>query len=113
MMTIKNKPSKNQAKAIQQFLLAKIPSHPHDITAFASEKFTVSRMTIHRHLDTLLKRKQIFKTGTTKNTAYFSSDAKNKKLILNTTQKLDDDVIWKQIENDFKGLKTNIYDICG
>jgi len=112
MMTIKNKPSKNQAKAIQQFLLAKIPSHPHDITAFASEKFTVSRMTIHRHLDTLLKRKQIFKTGTTKNTAYFSSDAKNKKLILNTTQKLDDDVIWKQIENDFKGLKTNIYDIC-
>lgn len=104
--------SKNSRQTIRQFLLAKIPSYPHDITALAVQKFKVSRMTVNRHLNYLVEKNEIYKTGTTKNIAYYLIDAKNKKMIFNTSQQLDEDVIWQKIKNDFDEMKTNVIDLC-
>ncbi len=77
------------------------------------KQFSVSRTTIHRHLDTLIKNRQIIKTGTTQAARYFLFGAKNKSIEVKITPETDENEIWKMyFEQDFAALKDNVRDIC-
>jgi hypothetical protein len=104
---------KNQAQEIRTYLLAKIPVHPKNIVAKAAKAFACSRTTVHRHLNRLLRDREIIKTGTTRQTLYFLKTEKNKKILINIEPGVAEDQVWKEnFLNDFELLPKNVREIC-
>ncbi len=103
---------RSQADKIKDFLLMNIPRSPQDIVAIACEKFGVTRTTIHRHLDTLIKNKKIIKFGTTRNTIYTLPDTLNRTLSYRYSPRLSEfDILQSDFDPALKKLPENIYDI--
>ena len=106
-------PVKNQAQQIRTFLIQGIPKHPHNIVALAAKEFSVSRTTVHRHLNRLERDGKIIKTGTTKQAAYFLKTCMDKTLIFKTEAKTQGEAIWKQyLAADFSRLKPSQIAVC-
>ena len=104
---------KNQAEEIRTYLLAKIPAHPKNIVAEASEAFSCSRTTVHRHLNRLLRDGEIIKTGTTRQAQYFLKSEKNKQLIVPLKTGIAEYEVWKEnFLADFVTLPENVRNIC-
>ena len=104
---------KNQSEEIRRYLLAKIPVHPKNIVAKASEAFSCSRTTVHRHLNRLLRDGEIIKTGTTRQTLYFLKSEKNKEVVVSLKDGVTEDKVWKEnFLKDFETLPKNVRDIC-
>lgn len=104
---------KTQADKIKAFLLKTIPQQPHDIVAVAAQKFEVTRTTIHRHIDSLIKNKQIIKAGTTRNTSYSLPDDLTREFTYRIGPQLEEFRIFqKDFDSALKKLPENIYDIC-
>ena len=57
--------AKGRPRKIRSFLLDRIPEHPKDIVSQAMQVFSVTRPTIHQHLNKLIRDKQVLKTGRT------------------------------------------------
>ncbi len=106
-------PVKNQPHPIRAFLLEKIPQYPRNIVALASKEFSVSRTTVHRHLNRLERDGKIIKTGTTKQAAYFLKTSLDKTLIFNRDTGAVGKEIWSQyLAADFSRLKPAQIEIC-
>ena len=104
---------KNQAEEIRAYLLDKIPLHPKNIVAKASKAFACSRTTVHRHLNRLLRNKQIIKSGTTRQIQYFLKTEKNKEVIVSLKNQVEEHKVWQEnFQKDFQALPKNIRDIC-
>ena len=104
---------KNQAEEIRAYLLAKIPVHPKNIVAKASEAFSCSRTTVHRHLNRLLRDGKIIKSGTTRQVHYFLKTDKNKEVYVSLENKVEEHKVWKEnFKKDFEALPENIFKIC-
>ena len=104
---------KNQAEEIRAYLLDKIPLHPKNIVAKASKAFACSRTTVHRHLNRLLRNKQIIKSGTTRQIQYFLKTEKNKEVIVSLKNQVEEHKVWQEnFQKDFEALPKNIRDIC-
>lgn len=103
---------KTQAEAIRAFLLHKVPNHPTDIVSVAVAHFSVSRMTVHRHLETLIKSNQVVKSGATRNIQYHLTSNFNKKLGFKITPELSEFDTWeKNFTKNFSQFQKNINDI--
>jgi anti-sigma regulatory factor (Ser/Thr protein kinase) len=104
---------KSRADKIRAFILNNVAEHPKNIVAVTTSAFAVSRTTVHRHINTLLKNKKIVKTGTTQNTRYFLFGAGDKSFIGKLSSETEEYQIWKtNFEQDFRSLNENVYDIC-
>ena len=104
---------KNQAEEIRAYLLDKIPLHPKNIVAKASKAFACSRTTVHRHLNRLLRDRQIIKSGNTRQIQYFLKKDKNKEVIISLKNKFEEHKVWQEnFQKDFEMLPKNIRDIC-
>ena len=104
---------KNQAEEIRAYLLDKIPVHPRNIVAKASKAFSCSRMTVHRHLNRLLRDKKIIKSGTTRQVKYFLKTDKNKEIFVSLKEEVEEHKVWQEnFKDDFKSLPKNILEIC-
>lgn len=101
-----------QAKEIRAFILENIQNHPQDIVAVAAGKFSVSRTTVHRHLNRLIKENKIIRSGTTKNVIYSLAGARNKKIAVKIVPGIEEHKIWEDLKRDFVTLNKNVYDIC-
>lgn len=100
---------KTQAASIKSYLLQYIPQYPKTIVSVAMKKFGVSRTTIHRHLNTLLKEKKLVKSGTTQQISYFLIEEKNKNFKFSINSKLSESHIWETyIATLFTNFSTNI-----
>ena len=103
----------SRAEKIRSFLLNEIPERPHDIAAITAKEFSVSRTTVRRHLQTLLKKGSILKTGRTKGAKYYLKSARDKTLIFETKFNIGEFEIWKKHFSDpFSVLSDNAYAIC-
>lgn len=104
---------KNRAEQIRAFILKNIPEHPKDIVAVTAAEFSVSRTTVHRHLNKLAKDKKIIKTGTTFRARYSLFSSRNKIIEINIQPGVDEHEIWKNnFEQDFEYLNENVSYIC-
>ncbi len=104
---------KNQAEEIRSYLLANIPVRPKSIVAKASNAFSCSRTTVHRHLNRLLRDGAIIKTGITRQARYFLKSEKNKQILVPLVPGAEEDKVWKEnFLRDFETLPQNVRDIC-
>ncbi len=102
---------KNKSK-IPDFLIKHIPKHPNDIIPFAQNKLGVSKVSVHRHLRILLEKGAIVKSGFTTQVSYYLKDSASKKFTILFDLGLGEYEVWiKYLEENFKGLRKNIYDI--
>lgn len=99
--------------AIRSFIIKHLPKHSHDIVHQAAESLRVTRTTVHRHLNRLLKEGDVIKTGTKKGCRYHLKREKNKTFTFSVTPELDEFGIWKEyFLDDFMPIKYNIRSIC-
>lgn len=104
---------KNQAIQIQKFILEHVDKYPKSIVATTAEQFGVSRTTVHRHLQKLIKENKIIKTGTTREVHYCLTSSQKKTFTFEIAEGLDEFNIFKKYisKNLFK-VPENIYSIC-
>lgn len=103
----------SRAEAIREFLLKEIALQSEGITAKACKAFSVSSMTINRHLQTLIQQHKIIKVGKTQDARYFLIDAKNKTLTLKITKNLDEFAVWTEyFAKPAKLASQAVYEIC-
>lgn len=103
----------SRAQEIRSFLIENIPSHSKDIVAVTAESFDVTRMTVHRHLNRLLRDKRIVKTGTTKGAAYYLKTSLDKTLIFQIEPNTHADGVWMEyLSEDFARLPDATEEIC-
>lgn len=103
----------SRAQEIRSFIVDHIPSHTKDIVAVTAESFGVTRMTVHRHLNRLLRDKKIVRTGTTRGAAYFLKTSLDKTLIFQIKPDVLAERVWTEyLDDDFKRLPDSVKDIC-
>lgn len=97
---------------IKDFLLSNLDDHPRDIVAYAQEKLGVTRTTIHRHLNSLIKKQKITRTGVTKQATYHLASQMNRAYQFKVSKDLKEDMIWQNnLESLFKAFPENIQEI--
>ena len=102
-----------RADKIRAFILESIPEHPKDIVATTAATFSVSRTTVHRHLNRLIRDKKIIKSGTTRKATYFLYTSKNKTFEARIEPGTDENKIWvDNFQQDFASLNDNVSYIC-
>jgi len=103
---------KERAEKIRAFILENIPNHPKDIVAVTADTFCVTRTTVHRHLNRLVRDRKVIKTGTTKRAVYCLSSSRNKVIDTRIERGLEEHEIWQKLRQDFTSLDKNVFDIC-
>jgi anti-sigma regulatory factor (Ser/Thr protein kinase) len=102
----------SQAQAIKTFILQNISRYPQEIVAVTAHEFGVTRTTIHRHLNSLIKHNQIFKTGTTKQVRYFVTEQRDRKYQFKIKPEMTHGVIWQHyLAGAFEGVALNLVEI--
>ena len=102
-----------QAEKIRQYILKQLPQHPEDIVAVAAQHFSVTRTTIHRHLNHLLKHEQIFKSGITRNIRYRLKSAIDRQMQYKISDSISEFAIFQRdFEDLLQPFSENLYDIC-
>ena len=93
--------------------MAHVEAHPHDIVNLTMAEFGVTRTTVHRHLNTLIKADKIEKIGVTNTSQYFLKESFNKVISFKITEDLSESDIWqKEFSSIATKLKPNIEEIC-
>lgn len=92
-------------KPIKAFILEHVTKHPADIVSYTAEKRGVSRTAVINHINQLIKANQLQKTGRTKQTRYYRSDAVCKTMRFSLKKPLDEMLIFsEQIAPSLKKL---------
>lgn len=104
---------KDQSNEIYLFIKEKVNDHAKDIVAHTASRFSVTRTTVHRHLNKLINDGSIIKYGRTRRATYLLASEPNKELQLEIKPGLSEDVLWNQyFKEDFNKLSPNISEIC-
>jgi len=102
-----------QTQKIIDFLVQNVTTHPRDLVPFTAKHFSVTPVTVHRHLNKVLAEGKITKTGQKKGVIYSLPDALNKGLFFKIEPGLDESEVWKQsLAEAFSGLPENVIEIC-
>lgn len=105
--------SETRSKKIKLFILENIPSHSRDIVAVTAAEFAVTRTTVHRHLNNLLKNGKVYKVGITNNIVYTLQSSLFRRFDFPLTKHLSESDIWAKNYKFLKDeLPENIYAIC-
>ncbi|MCX7114598.1 MAG: DUF4325 domain-containing protein [Gammaproteobacteria bacterium] len=102
-----------QAETMRRYIVENITLHPVDIVAITVQKFNVTRTTVHRHLNHLLKQGKIIKSGTTRNIKYALKTSLDRRLSYVIQGNLSEfDVLQHDFRDIFKRFSENIDDVC-
>lgn len=104
----------NQAIQIRKFLLQNIPRYPHDVVVKTMHHFNVSRTTVLRHLNYLIKNNEVLKTGQTKQATYSLTKSQHVNFCLPIHSELDEFIVFqKYLDTPLKKfVNDNTYKIC-
>ncbi|HRE32174.1 MAG TPA: DUF4325 domain-containing protein [Candidatus Berkiella sp.] len=101
-----------QPTEIKAFLIKHIANHPRNIVAFAAGTLNVTRTTIHRHLNALIKQKKIIRSGTTKQAHYYLTSERDRRFTLKIATELTEEDVWmKHLNSEFKDLSVHAQEI--
>ena len=87
---------KNQSDEIKSYLISHVGNHADDLVAHTSQHFGVSRTTVHRHLNSLIKVGKVIKTGVTKQVRYALADGLRHEATFSINQQFDEFDIFAQ-----------------
>jgi len=103
----------HSSEEIRDFIVNNIEENPNSINRIVSEKFKVSRQSVHKHLLNLIKEGLLKAEGTTRNRRYSLKPIINEVFPLSINSQLEEDVIWRQKLRPFlETLRNNIIEIC-
>ncbi|MDF1827639.1 MAG: DUF4325 domain-containing protein [Legionellaceae bacterium] len=103
-----------QADKIKSFILNHVAQHAHDIVSYSMAEFAVSRTTVLRHIQYLIKQKKITKTGRTKQITYTLTAALNKQLSIHLDKNFDEFEFFSEHFSQLllQNLNQHAYAIC-
>lgn len=97
---------------IREFILQTIPKHATDIIPITMQRFTISRMTVHRHLNILQQQNKIIKHGKTHQVHYSLNTSGNLQISLKLTKQLQEfQVLETYLAERLKHLKKSVTSI--
>lgn len=103
----------NRGNDIKKFLLKNVGANPRDIVNITMDEFSVTRTTVHRHLNALINDHKVEKTGKTNTSQYFLKSSFNKTLNYKITTNLSESEIWADEFNlQARRFKKNVQEIC-
>lgn len=102
----------NQAQQIKSYILNHVTDNPYNIVKLTANEFSVSSMTVSRHINSLIKDGKIVKSGNTSNTKYYLQSGYERQRTYTLTDAIAEDKIFKDFDDIFSRLSKNIYDIC-
>ncbi len=103
----------HSSKEVRDFIIQNIEDHPGSISRLASQKFGISRQSVHLHLSKLVIDGVLIPEGNTRNRRYYLKPIAEKNFVIPITLGLEEDAVWRQYLNPlFKGIKPNLVDIC-
>lgn len=102
-----------RAEKIREFILEAVKAHPSDLVELVEKEFAVTRTTVHRHIDTLISKGKLIKTGAKKGMKYYLAGALNKELVFNTKEHPEEHKVWDEfLAPTFSNINKNVEDIC-
>jgi hypothetical protein len=108
---MKSKP-KNQAGEIKAFILANVGKYPESITKKSMDHFLVSRTTINRHINALVKNQQLIQSGVTKDIRYILPDSQEQSFKYPINHNLDEFIVFNEHFSEYLGnLSSNLEDV--
>lgn len=103
----------NQAALIKDFIIKNLSNHEQDIVKIVGEKFGVTKTTVHRHINSLIKEGKLVKSGNTKNIRYYLQGIYERVKDYSLAKPISEDEIFTRDFSDiFKSLKPNVYKVC-
>jgi anti-sigma regulatory factor (Ser/Thr protein kinase) len=98
--------------SIQDYILENIDSNPNTISKSVSTKFNISRQSVHRYLNNLIREGLVTAEGNTKNRRYSLKPLVNEWFFLSIDSNLREDVIWRQsLRPLLNSVKNNIIEL--
>ena len=100
-------------KEIHDFIMHNIEEHPSSISHAVTEKFGVSRQSVYRHLQQLVRQGLLTEEGSTRNKRYEFKPIIEKDVPIQITSGLEEDMVWRQnLSPLLKDTKPNVLGIC-
>lgn len=95
----------HQSEQIKKYILDHVQCYPNAIVKKTMEQFSVSRTTVNRHIQTLIKNKKLIQSGKTRNVHYILPDAVAQHIQYEISVALDEFAIF---DNHFSAFLTKI-----
>lgn len=104
----------DKSQKIQQFILKNIPRYPQGIVSKAMDEFKVSRTTVLRHINHLVKQNKVSKSGKTKQVTYTLLSSLERQFVITPASHFDEFEFFTQNLSELikTAVKPNVYDIC-
>jgi anti-sigma regulatory factor (Ser/Thr protein kinase) len=87
---------RKQGKAVRQFILENVETHPADIVTFAAQHFEVSRQAVNKHIKNLVEQGALIVSGKTKDRHYVLASLKTEQFTYTLDGNLKEDVVWSK-----------------
>lgn len=104
----------NQAQQIQNFICQHVQDHPQTIVRHTMEHFGVSRTTVLRHMNHLIKRGKIIKSGRTRQIIYSLANHLQQQFVVPLDEVFDEHYVFTQYLKQpiVQHGNANTYEIC-
>ena len=104
---------KHSSTGVNDFIIENVEDYPNSISRMVSEKFGISRQSVHRYLHKLVTDGVLVSEGHTRNKSYKIKPIIEKDFRLRITPEVEEDRVWRhELKPWFSGVKTNIVEIC-
>lgn len=105
--------SRKKSNKIRKFILENVEDHHNDITSFTAEKFDISRVSVLRHLNILIKNGLISVQGKTKDREYKLKSIIKDSFSVEISPDVEEDQIWLHIIRPILiNIPDNVLQIC-
>ena len=104
---------KYSSTEVNDFIIENVEDNPNSISRMVSEKFGISRQSVHRYLYKLVTDGVLIPDGNTRNKSYKIKPIVEKDFRLRITPAVEEDRVWRhELKPWFNSVKTNIVEIC-
>lgn len=98
---------------ISRFLKENLSEHSADIVNFSAKHLGVTRTTVHRHLNKLIKNNEVVKSGKTRDVKYYLTHSLNKKAKFSIHSGVQEFNVYRDyLDKAFAVLPENVQVIC-
>jgi anti-sigma regulatory factor (Ser/Thr protein kinase) len=103
-----------QTDEVGRYIIDNVSAHPKDIVALTTQKFELSRQTIHRHLSDLRRRGIIELTGVKRGARYALRDLSNHQVVVPIAAGTNEHAVWRETIAPHLGawIASNVLEIC-